>query len=158
MRASHFQKLAIDTYESRGVAGNPGDEDDLASIIGNRSVERTPHHKVWRMPKSGVCVPFALTTAEVVLNVVDSVTGSGTALAILGSSELLPENLVVLVVTDGVDNNILLVIGDLEDDVLGLALAHTEVVECRQALVLDGNTANRNINLEFRENCERLCR
>jgi hypothetical protein len=39
MRTSHFQKLAIDTYESRGVAGNPGDEDDLASIIGNRSVE-----------------------------------------------------------------------------------------------------------------------
>jgi hypothetical protein len=100
----------------------------------------------------GECVPLALTTAEVVLNVVDSVPGSGAALAVLGSSELLAENLVVLVVTDGIHNNVLLVIGDLVNDVLGLALAETELVECRQALVLDGNTANRNINMKFREN------
>jgi hypothetical protein len=51
-------------------------------------------------------------------------------------------------VTDGVDNNVLLVIGDLVDDVLGLALAETELVECRQALILDGDTANRNINIK----------
>jgi hypothetical protein len=105
----------------------------------------------------GICVPLALTTAEVVLNVVDSVAGGRTALAVLGSSELLTENLVVLVVADGIDNNVLLVIGDLVDDVLGLALAETELVECRQALVLDGNTANRNINIEFKENDGRLC-
>lgn len=96
----------------------------------------------------GGCAPLALTAAEVVLNVVDGVPGSGTTLAVLGSSELLTENLVVLVMTDSVDNNVLLVIGDLVDDVLGLALAQTELVECRQALVLDGNTANRKINMK----------
>lgn len=43
--------------------------------------------------------------------------------------------------TDSVDNNVLLVIGDLVDDVLGLALAQAELIECRQALILDGYTA-----------------
>lgn len=43
--------------------------------------------------------------------------------------------------TDSVDNDVLLVIGDLVDDVLGLALAQAELVECLQALVLDGDAA-----------------
>ena len=87
------------------------------------------------------CAPIALATAELVLNVVDGVPRSGTTLAVHGGSELLAENLVVLVVTDGVDNDVLLVIGDLVDDVLGLALAQAELVECLQALVLDGDAA-----------------
>lgn len=60
--------------------------------------------------------------------------------------------------TDGVDNNVLLVIGDLVDDVLGLALAETELVECRQALILDGDTANRNINMKSNGNGEKTVR
>jgi hypothetical protein len=42
-----------------------------------------------------------------------------------------------------VDNNALLVIGDLVDDELGLAVAQTELVECSDALILNLNTIYR---------------
>jgi hypothetical protein len=42
-----------------------------------------------------------------------------------------------------VDNNALLVIGDLVDDEFGLAVAQTELVECSDALILNLNTVYR---------------
>lgn len=41
---------------------------------------------------------------------------------------------------DFIDNDLLLVIGDLVDDELHLALAHTQLVECRDALIGNGDT------------------
>lgn len=42
-----------------------------------------------------------------------------------------------------VDNDALLVVGDLVDDELGLAVAQTELVECSDALILNLNTVYR---------------
>jgi hypothetical protein len=41
-----------------------------------------------------------------------------------------------------IDDDLLAVIGDLEDDELGLAAAHTEVVECCDAIIVDGDTVD----------------
>lgn len=42
-----------------------------------------------------------------------------------------------------VDNDALLVVGDLVDNELGLAVAQTELVECSDALILNLNTVYR---------------
>lgn len=86
--------------------------------------------------------PLALTTTKIILNIVDRVPGCRAALAVTGTVKLGAEDLVVLVLANLIDNNLLLVIGDLEDDELGLAVAHAEIVECSDALILDGNTVN----------------
>lgn len=85
------------------------------------------------------CVPLALA-GNLVLDIVDSVTRGGAALAVLGIGELVAEDLVVLVLADGVYDDRLLVIGDLVDDVLGLAVAPAEVLEGSDAVILDLNT------------------
>lgn len=41
---------------------------------------------------------------------------------------------------DLIDNDLLLVVGDFVDDVLHLALAHAQLVECRDAFIGNGNT------------------
>lgn len=87
--------------------------------------------------------PLALTTTKVILDIVDCVPGCRATLAVTGTVELGAEGLVVLVLANLIDDNLLLVIGDLEDNELGLAMAHAEVIECSDALILDGNTANR---------------
>lgn len=88
------------------------------------------------------CAPLALA-GELVLDVVDGVAGSGAVEAVLGAGELVAEDLVVLVVADGVYNNLLLVVCDLVDDVLGLAVAAAEVLVCGDALILDLDTIRR---------------
>lgn len=131
--------------------GNPGDEDDLASVIANKSqrghipVSCRRHLEIERSRsrRRGNNAPLALTATKVVLDVVDSETGHGGAVGVLSRIELAAEDLVVLVVANLVDNNALLVIGDLVDDELGLALAQTELVECSDALILNLNTAYR---------------
>lgn len=88
-------------------------------------------------------LPLALTATKVVLDIVDSVTGHGLALVILAVLKRSAEDLVVLLLANAVDNDGLLVIGDLEDDVLGLAMAHAEVVKLRDAVIGDRNSMGR---------------
>lgn len=87
----------------------------------------------------GVCAPLALT-GQLVLDVVDCVAGSGTAHTVLGLGELITEDLVVLVLADGVYDDFLLVVGDLVDDVLGLSVAAAEVLEGSDAVILNLDT------------------
>ena len=89
-------------------------------------------------------VPLALAATEIELDVVDSITRSGVALVVTSGLEMRAEDLVVGVLRDLVDDDLLLVVGDLEDDELGLGRlatsAHAEFVECINALIGDGNT------------------
>lgn len=86
-----------------------------------------------------------LTLAGIPLDIVDGVAGSGVALGIASGLELGAESLVVLLVGSLVEDNALLVVGDLEDDELGLVAlviaAHAEGVECGKAFIVDGDTA-----------------
>jgi len=91
----------------------------------------------------GKDVPLALTATEIVLDIVDSVPGHGGAVGVPGGVELAAEDLVVLVMANLVDNDALLVVGDLEDNKFGLAVAQTEFIECSDALILNLNTVYR---------------
>lgn len=83
------------------------------------------------------CGPLALA-GELVFDVVDSEARSRSVQAVLGLGELVAEDLVIrLVLADGVYDNLLLVVGDLVDDELGLAVAPAELLECGDALILD---------------------
>jgi hypothetical protein len=42
LNATRAKNRVIETYESRGVAGDPGDEDDLASVIGTGEWNEPP--------------------------------------------------------------------------------------------------------------------
>lgn len=119
------------TYEGRGVAGDPGNEDNLVSA---RRISVGFQRSLYFFFSA---VPLALTTSEFILDIVDGVPGSRAALGILGGLEFAPEHLVVWVLRDLIDDNLLAVVGDLEDDELGLSPAHAEVVECRDALIID---------------------
>jgi len=85
----------------------------------------------------------ACTLALVKLHVVHSVAAANARLALLvvalGVDQLLPESLVVGLGGRLLDNDLLVVVGDLEDDPLG-ALAEFEVVEGSDALGSDGDT------------------
>jgi hypothetical protein len=81
--------------------------------------------------------PLALA-GQLVFDVVDSEARSRSAQAVLGLGELVAENLVIrLVLADGVYDNLLLVVGDLVDDEIDLAVASAELLECEVALILD---------------------
>lgn len=88
-------------------------------------------------------LPLALTATKIVLDIVDGVTGHGLAGVILAVLKRSAEDLVVLLLANAVDNDGLLVIGDLEDNVLGLAVAHAEVVKLRDAVIGDRNSMGR---------------
>lgn len=100
-----------------GIIGHPADEGDLAAL--------------------------ALAAGSVVLDVVHGVTATNALVALavlaLGAEELLAESLVVGLAGLLLDNNLLPVIGDLEDDPLE-ALAELELVEGLDALGSDGDT------------------
>ena len=85
----------------------------------------------------------ALSAVLLKLDVVHSVAAANARLALLvvalGVDQLLPESLVVGLGGRLLDNDLLVVVGDLEDDPLG-ALAELEVVECSDAVGVDGNT------------------
>jgi len=85
----------------------------------------------------------ARTLALVELHVVHGVAAANTGLALLvvalGVDQLLPESLVVGLGGRLLDNDLLVVVGNLEDDPLG-ALAELEVVEGSDALGSDGDT------------------
>ena len=91
-------------------------------------------------------VALALAVGSVVLDVVDGVTAADTRVALavvaLGADELLAESLVVVLLGCLLDDNLLVVIGDLVDDPLE-ALAELELVEGRDALGCDGDTGGR---------------
>lgn len=88
-------------------------------------------------------IPLALTTTKVVLDIVDGVTGDGLTLVVLSVLELGTESLVVLVAGLLVEDNALLVVGDLEGQELYLALAETELVELVDDRIIDGNSMGR---------------
>lgn len=106
-----------DTHVLSGIIGHPADEGDLVAL--------------------------ALAAGSVVLDVVDGITATNAldtlAVLALGAEELLAEGLVVVLGRSLFDNDLLPVIGDLEDDPLG-ALAELEVVEGLDALGSDGDT------------------
>lgn len=119
------------TYEGRSVAGHPGDEDDLVPVTVSANTSTARRRRV---------VPLALTTAKLVLDIVDSVPGGRAALGVLGGLQLAPEDLVVGLGGDLVDDDLLAVVRDLEDDELGLPPAHAEVIEGGDALIVDGDS------------------
>ena len=85
----------------------------------------------------------ALSAVLLKLDVVHSVAATNARLALLvvalGVDQLLPESLVVSLGGRLLNNDLLVVVGDFEDDPLG-ALAELEVVECSDAVGVDGNT------------------
>lgn len=91
-------------------------------------------------------VALALAVGSVVLDVVDSVTAANARVALavvaLSADELLAESLVVVLSGLVLDDNLLVVIGDLVDDPLE-ALAELELVEDSDALRCDGDTGGR---------------
>lgn len=99
---------------SGGVLGNPGNEDDLVSL--------------------------ALTTTEIVLDIISSVARRRVTIGILGRGQLLAEDFVIGFPALLLDNNLLHVIGDLVDHILDLSAAHAEFIECFNALIVDGDT------------------
>jgi hypothetical protein len=103
------------THVLSGIIGHPADEGDLV----------------------------ALSTILVKLDVVHSVAATDaldTSLVLaLGADQLLAESFVVVLGGRVLNNDLLVVVGDLEDDPLG-ALAELEVVECSDALGSDGDT------------------
>lgn len=94
----------------------------------------------------GDLVALALAAGSVVLDVVDGVTATnafGTlAVLALGVDQLLAEGVVVGLGGGLLDDDLLVVIGELVDDPLG-ALAELEVVELLDALRSDGDTVRR---------------
>ena len=119
----YAQSLALPelgTHVLSSVIGHPADEGDLVAL--------------------------ALAVGSVVLDVVDGVAtaNAGVALAViaLGADELLAESLVVVLARLLLDDNLLVVIGDLVDDPLE-ALAELELVEGSDALGGDGDTGRR---------------
>jgi hypothetical protein len=96
------------------IIGHPADEGDLAAL--------------------------ALAAGSVVLDVVHGVTATDTldtlAVLALGADQLLAESVVVGLGGGLLDDNLLPVIGDLEDDPLE-ALAELELVESLNALGSD---------------------
>ena len=85
----------------------------------------------------------ALSAVLLKLDVVHSVAAAETLdtslVLALGADQLLTESFVVVLGGSLLNNNLLVVVGDLEDDPLG-ALAELEVVECSDALGSDGDT------------------
>lgn len=88
-------------------------------------------------------VALALAVGSIVLDVVDGVTAANArvtlAVVALGADELLAESLVVVLSGLVLDDNLLVVIGDLVDDPLE-ALTKLELVEDSDALGCDGDT------------------
>lgn len=88
-------------------------------------------------------IPLAFI-GDFVVNIIDSVARSGFALVILGVRELVAENLIVGFRRGLVDDNVLLVVGDLEDhklDSVRLGVcARAELVEHTDDIVTNGNT------------------
>lgn len=101
----------------RRIVGHPADEGDLAAL--------------------------ALAAGSVVLDVVDGVAAANAldtlAILALGVDQLLAESVVVGLGGGLLDDDLLPVIGDLEDDPLQ-ALAELELVEGSDALGSDGDT------------------
>jgi len=93
------------------IRGHPGDEDDLVSL--------------------------ALTTAQFILDIIDRISGSRVALGILYGLELAPECFVVGILRCLIDDNFLPVVGNLEDNELGLSPAHAELIEGVDAFIMD---------------------
>ena len=108
------------THVLGGIIGHPADEGDLVAL--------------------------ALAVGSVVLDVVDGVATANARVALavvaLGVDELLAESLVVVLAGLLLDDNLLVVIGDLVDDPLE-ALAELELVEGSDALGGDGDTGRR---------------
>lgn len=98
-----------------------------------------------------VDIPLALSW-DLILDIVDSITRSWVALVIAGFAELGTEGFVVLFLRDVIKDDFLLVVGDLEDDELGLAVAHAELIVCVDAFVPDGDT-----NYRIRQPCPQWC-
>lgn len=97
-----------------------------------------PHHATRKKERKTRNAPLPLTR-NLVLDIIHRIPRRRLALVILGAGQLGAERLVVLLRRDIVQHNLLLVVGDLEDDELGLAVAHAELVECGEALIVDGD-------------------
>lgn len=96
--------------------------------------------------RSSTCIPLALTR-NLKLDIINSVTRGRVAVGILGGCELGTEDLVVRIVRVllrfFIERDLLLVVGDLKNDELGLVgfgAALMELFEGSQGLVLDGDT------------------
>lgn len=126
------------TYPSGGVLGNPGNEDDLVSIFARR--QREIRSMASRGSKDA---PLALTTTEIVLDIISSVARRRVTIGILGRGQLLAEDFVIGFPALLLDNNLLHIIGDLVDHILDLSAAHAEFIECFNALIVDGDTVAR---------------
>ena len=103
------------THVLGGIIGHPADEGDL------------------------VALSAVLLKLDVVHSVAAAETLDTSLVLALGADQLLTESFVVVLGGSLLNNDLLVVVGDLEDDPLG-ALAELEVVECSDAVGVDGNT------------------
>ena len=112
------------THVLRSIIGHPADESDLAAL--------------------------ALAARSVILDIVDSVAAANALVALavlaLGADKLLAESVVVGLGGLVLDNNLLPVVGDLEDDPLE-ALAELKLVEGSDALGSDGDTVEGTVSV-----------
>jgi len=111
----YLSRAGVDhRLSGRSIAGNPRDEYNLASL--------------------------ALSTSQLVFDIVDGVSWSGIALDITSIFELGAEDFIVWVGGNLLDDDVLAVVGDLVDDELGLSTTHAKVVEYSDALIVDRNS------------------
>lgn len=105
------------------------------------SVHSRSRHQYHQL--AGYIIPLALA-GKLVLDVVHSITRGSVTLVVAGRVELVAENLIVGLLRNLIKHDLLLVVGNLEDDELGLVAlavaAHAEVVECVEHILLDGDT------------------
>lgn len=124
------------------VGVSPGTQ-AMKTILDLRVKEITGQFADLTSPRAVNIIPLALIE-NLEVHVVDSVARDRVALVILSIHELVAEDFVVGFLRHLVDDDILLVVGDLEDDELvlvRLVSAHAELVERADDFVTDGNTS-----------------
>jgi hypothetical protein len=113
---------------------------------------------IWHPADEGDLAPLALTTIRIILDVEDCVSSTHALLTALvlafGVEQLLPELAVVWVGRGLLHDNLLPVVGDLEDDPFG-GFAELELVEGLDALGSDGDSAN--ISVSTGSRCVCVC-
>lgn len=110
-----------------------------------------PCFRITSLGKTGR-VPLALTTAEVKLDVIDSVSRCRVSLGVFCLLELGAEDVVVGISRCLLDHDLLAVVRNLEDDELGLPPAKTQLVESRDAVRVYGDTVPRLLSAESHSN------
>jgi hypothetical protein len=82
-------------------------------------------------------VPLPLDTPKFIFDIIDGVPRGRITLGVLGRHKPGPECLVIRVLRNLIDDNLLPIVGNFEDDVLGLSPAQSKAVESLDAVIFD---------------------